>query len=345
MVRAPKPAPPGVDLIIVGAGPVGLFASYYAGFRGLRCLVFESLPFVGGQIATFYADSLLYDIPGFPRIRGGELVERLEAQARSFRTDILLDTRVVAIEKAPGGVRVRWQREAEATGSEASEARAVLLTTGIGRFAPQPIRHPAIEGWVGRGLDYHVASPDPFAGRRVLVAGGTQRGVELALELERAGAEVYLIHRRERLAVPPALREQLEAAAIRFLPYRELTGLDGGERVERALLSDRRDGATETIPADAVFPCFGYAAHKDALSSFGVPVSDGEIPVDSTMAAAEGVWAAGDAATYPGKVRVLAADFGEACTAVNNLAATLIPGASVFPGYSSHRGGQPADRG
>lgn len=334
------PGEPRLDLVIIGAGPVGLFAAYYAGFRALRCAILESLPFVGGQIATFYAENAIYDVPGFPEVTGAELIERLETQARSFDADLRLGARVVAVEKNAEGVRVRWREEGAASEADPLEANAVLLTTGIGRFAPQPIREPRIEAWVGRGVDYHVAEPARFTGRRVLVTGGTQRAVELSLALAEAGAQVRLIHRRERLAIPDALRSRLESSSVSFLPHRELAELEGRDSVATAVLTDRRDGSTERVPTDAVFPCFGYAAHKEALSTLGSEVRDGEIPVDSTMSAAEGVWAAGDAALYPGKVRVLAADFGEACTAVNNIAAAVIPGASVFPGYSSHRGGK-----
>jgi thioredoxin reductase (NADPH) len=348
-----QPAIPETELVIVGAGPVGLYAAYYAGFRALRCLVLESLPFVGGQIATFYPESLLYDVPGFPEIRGAELVERLAAQARGVGADIRLGVRVTGLERAHDRIRIRWRREndADAVGpiaaaptiiaAEGIETRAVLLTTGIGPFAPQAIPDPTIDAWRGKGLEYHVGDPGRFAGRRVLVAGGTQRGVELATSLAAARAQATLIHRRDRLAVPADLRARFDASEAVFLPFRELVGLEGGATVERAVVADRRDGTTEALAVDAVVPCFGWAAHDDATSAFPVPREDGAVPVDSTMAAAEGIWAAGDGATYPGKVRVLAADFGEACTAVNSVAASIVPGASVFPGYSSHRRGAP----
>jgi thioredoxin reductase (NADPH) len=217
----------------------------------------------------------------------------------------------------------------------------VLLTTGIGPFGPQTLPDPKIDAWRGKGLEYHVGDPGVFAGRRVLVAGGTQRGVELATSLAAARAHATLIHRRDRLAVPADLRARFDASEAVFLPFRELVALEGGATVERALVADRRDGATESLAVDAVVPCFGWVAHDDAMEAFPVPREGGAVRVDSTMAAAEGIWAAGDGAIYPGKVRLLAANFGEACTAVNNVAASVVPGASLFPGYSSHRRGAP----
>ena len=339
MTTRAQPEAGAPELVIVGAGPVGLFAAYYAGFRGLRWLILESLPFVGGQIATFYAQSAIYDVPGFPEVRGDELLQRLEAQARSFAGEIRLGTRVTGYERTKGGIRIAWSRENEECEPEPIEVPAILLTTGIGRFAPQPMPDPQIQSWNGKGLTYHLDDPTRLSGRRALVAGGTQRGVEIALALAEAGAETTLIHRRDRLAIPQDLRDRFDASAVSFRPHRELAAIEGSATVERAILSDRRDGTSETVEVDAIIPCFGFAAHRDDLAGRGTTAVDGAITVDSTMAAAPGVWAAGDAASYPGKVRVLAADFGEACTAVNNLTSALVPDAPVFPGYSSHRAG------
>lgn len=330
--------PETTEIVVVGAGPVGLYAAYYAGFRGLQCTVLEALPFVGGQISTFYADSLIYDVPGFPEIVAGELLDRLELQARRFDARIQLSARVTGLERDGDRTRVLWTREDAGT-NEILETRAVLLTTGIGRFAPQPLPDEAIDAWSGRGLHYTAPPPRELEGKRALVAGGTQRGVELALALAEARAQTILIHRRERLAIPTPLRDRLDSSNVQFLPHRELSALDGTSHVERATLTDRRDQTTETIPIDAVLPCFGFAAHRDALAGLEGVLDDGAVEVDSTMAAAPGVWAAGDAATYPGKVRVLASDFGEACTAVNNATVALFPDAPLFPGYSSHRDG------
>jgi thioredoxin reductase (NADPH) len=326
------------ELAIIGAGPVGLYAAYYAGFRGLSAVVLEATFNIGGQISAFYPESLLFDVPGFPSVRGVELVERLEQQVRQFEIQILLGARVSRLRPFGDGVRLTLEKEELPGEADALDARAVLLAVGIGRLAPQHIADPAIEKWLGHGLTYSLRDFARAAGSELLVVGGTQRGLEIALATAAAGARVTLIHRRERIVAPPALREQLATSAVRFLPFRELAELRGGSRVEHAILVDRRDGSREEIATDLVVPCYAFAATPDDVRGFGLRLDGDAAIVDSRMATSlPRVWAAGDGATYPGKVRVLAAEFGEACTAINNLTAGIRPGAPVFPGFSSHR--------
>jgi len=335
-----------VELAIVGAGPVGLYAAYYAGFRGLTTLVLETLPVIGGQITTFYPDSVLYDVPGFPAVAGREMVERLETQMRGFPVEVRLGEEVLDVGR-DGEVlvlRTLLHGGLDAPRQLAYPARSVLLCAGIGSFAPQPLPNPAIARFEGRGLTYHPPRGDAVRGEAVLVLGGAQHAVDTALRLATDGARVSLVHRRDRLAAPDGALERLASAGVAFVPFHDLAGLTGEDRIEAARLVDRRDGSEHDVAARLVVPCYGFHADASALGRFGVRREGDAVLVDSRMASdVPGIWAAGDGAVYPGKVRVLAADFGEACTAVNNVAAAVIPEAHVFPGYSSHRKG-PARR-
>jgi len=331
-----------VELAIVGAGPVGLYATYYAGFRGLTTLLLESLPIVGGQISTFYPDEIIYDVAGFPEIRGQELVARLIAQADRFPRRTVLGEEVTAIEKRDGMFHLTSLATGRAAGRPARvhAARAVLLTAGIGSFSPQRLVDPTVARFEGAGVTYYDPDAAAARGAHVLVIGGSRRAVELALRLSPDAAAVTLAHRRDRLQVDPPTRARLDAPPVRFLPFREIERLEGGERVARASLIDRRDGSRIEVETTLVVLCYGFHARAEALARFGVALEGDAVRVDSRMASnVAGIYAAGDGATYPGKVRVLAADFGEACTAINNIAAAIVPGASVFPGYSSHRRG------
>jgi thioredoxin reductase (NADPH) len=332
------------ELVIVGAGPVGLYACYYAGFRGLDTVVLETLPFAGGQIAAFYPEAEIFDAPGFPSVRGRDLAAALEQQARQFGAALRFACEVRSISRDGDRLQVELHGSSEdPSSSERLSARAVLLTAGIGPFSAQHIKDAAIDRFEGRGLLYGEPAADAVRGRRIMVLGGSPYAVESALAASRSGADVVLVHRRDRLAPTAGTADALAREGVRFLPFRELVSLEGGDAVRAAVLADRRSGATETHEVDLVLPRFGVAARGDALGPLGAS-SEGTVAVDSRMATAlPGVWAAGDVADYPGKVKVLAAAFGEACTAVNNIAHELIPGASVFPGYSSHARG-PARR-
>ena len=330
---------------IVGAGPVGLYAAYYAGFRSLGCTILDALPFVGGQIAAFYADRTIYDVPGFTGIEGGRLVERLELQARAFGPQLKLESEVTGLSRSHAGIHLHWRPAGSQEAPQSLGCDAVLLTTGIGCFAPQPLPLPDAERWLGRGLEYRTGDASRFQGKRVLIMGGTAHAVEFSLGIAETAAEVTLVHRRDRLPISESLRHRLDASSVHFLGGWDLEALEGTERLRSATLRARGGEDSMRMETDCLVPCFGFAARRPDAQQFGVPCEKGLYPVDSTMAAGDGIWAAGDAADYPGKVRVLAADFGEACTAVNNLAATLVPGARVFPGYTSHAEDHPRTEG
>lgn len=342
----PSSRPPEAELAIVGAGPVGLYAAYYAGFRGLTTVVFETLPMVGGQITTFYPNTPIFDAPGFPSVTGAELVQRLHRQASAFPITFRLGEEVSAVAREGEMLRVDTRRTGTAASSgqgatSVLRVRALLVAAGIGSFSPQRIPDPNLASFEGRGLSYVPPLPEEVRGENVLVLGGTERAIDVAVMLAATAASVTLVHRRDRLPVPDEVRQRLDASPVRFVPFRELSALHGSGTVASATLVDRRNGSEQQLEVARVVPCYGFHADAASLGRFGARVEDGAILVDSRMASDRpGIWAAGDGASYPGKVRVLAADFGEACTAVNNIAAAILPGAHVFPGYSSHRKGE-----
>jgi thioredoxin reductase (NADPH) len=330
------------ELAIVGAGPIGLYAAYYAGFRGLDTVVFDALPLAGGQISAFYPDTTIYDVAGFPAVSGRELIDRLLAQARLPSVALHLGEEVMTVERAGETLVLETKRTDGTARPLRYRVRALLVAAGIGSFAPQRLKEPALARFEGNGLAYFAPSPDEVRGRTVVVLGGTERAVDVAVALSSAASRVSLVHRRDRLPVGDDVRARLEASAVHFLPFRELVAIAGQARVEGLTLTDRRDGSSETLAANLVVACYGFHADAGALARFGVRRDGDAIVVDSRMASdIPGIYAAGDGATYPGKVRVLSADFGEACTAINNIAAAIVPGANLFPGYSSHRKGAP----
>ena len=177
------------DLLVIGAGPTGLFATYYAGFRGLRVAVVDSLPGFGGQITAMYPEKQILDGAGFPSIKGRDLVDGLVAQASTAHPEYFLDRTAVGLEQDDDGVTVRLDDDTEI------RAGAVLVTAGIGKFSPRPL--PAGEGWLGRGLEFFVPSFQPYAAKDVVIVGGGDSAFDWALHLEPVARSVTLVHRRE----------------------------------------------------------------------------------------------------------------------------------------------------
>jgi len=319
------------DVLIVGGGPTGLFAAYYAGFRGLRTSIVDSLPELGGQVAAMYPEKPIYDVAGFPKVTGRELVDRLVEQAGRYRPEVHLEepVRLIRREAERGFTVVSDRRE--------HRARVILITAGIGMF--QPKRVAAFAEYEERGLVYFVRKMEPYRGKRILIVGGGDSAVDWALNLHPIASEVTLIHRRDVFRAHEDSLRQLREAPVKVRTPYELRSIRGDGKVEEAIIYHNQTRAEETLQVDAIVAAVGFVADIGPLSSWGLDLDSHSIVVNSRMETSEpGIYAAGDIVSYPGKVRLIATDFGEAATAVNNAAHYLNPTAAVFPGYSTHKG-------
>ncbi|MEY7972816.1 NAD(P)/FAD-dependent oxidoreductase [Saccharomonospora xinjiangensis] len=320
-----------VDLLVVGAGPTGLYAAYYAGFRGMSVAVVDSLPEAGGQVTAMYPEKMIYDVAGFPAVRGRDLVKGLVEQASQWNPTYLLGRRAHKLHSADDGddgLRVVLEDGASVS------ARAVLVTAGIGEFTPRPL--PSGQGWLGRGLVHFVPALDAHAGQDVVVVGGGDSAFDWALALRPIASSVTLVHRRARFRAAESIVRQAYAEGVRVMTDAEVVALRGDANDLLAEVDVAVGGDRVTLPAQTVVAALGFTADLGPIESWGLGVKRRAIRVDTTMATArEGVYAAGDVATYPGKVKLIATGFGEAATAVNNIAVALNPGAKLFPGHSS----------
>ncbi|MGV9363378.1 NAD(P)/FAD-dependent oxidoreductase [Amycolatopsis sp. NPDC003731] len=318
------------DIVIIGAGPTGLFAAYYAGFRGLSMAVVDSLPEPGGQVTAMYPEKMIYDVGGFAEVRGRDLIEGLVQQAAPFKPKYLLGRKAEKLEPAADGVELTLD------GGETLRARAVLITAGIGEFTPRPL--PAGDGWLGRGMVHFVPSLQAHAGQHVVVVGGGDSAFDWILALHPVAASVTLVHRRAKFRAAESIVRQARELGTRIITDAEVTRFveapDGS--LEAVDVSIKGSGE-ERLPANAVVAALGFTADLGPIESWGLEIHHRAIAVDSTMATArERVYAAGDVAAYPGKVKLIATGFGEAATAVNNIAVALDPDAHLFPGHSSN---------
>jgi len=318
-----------VDLALIGAGPAGLYAAYYAGFRGLSTVIIDSLDEPGGQISALYPEKLIYDVAGFPAVTGRELVDRLMTQAGAYDPHYLLGHRAERLEPlAEGGFHVGTHR------GVLVRARAVIITGGIGTFKPRPL--PGGSDWEGRGLVYFVRELETMRDRRVLVVGGGDSAVDWALTLVDLAASVTLVHRRDGFRAHEDSVRRLKDSTVDVRTFHEVVRIEGGERVERVVVTDNRTDVQTTLEVDAIVAALGFTADLGPLRSWDIAHDGRQLVVDTRCATSmPGVFAAGDVTTYEGKVPLIAVGFGEAATAVNNAAALLDPTARVAPGHSS----------
>ncbi|HET8684205.1 MAG TPA: NAD(P)/FAD-dependent oxidoreductase [Micromonosporaceae bacterium] len=319
-----------IDLAIVGAGPTGLFAAYYAGFRGLSTAIVDALPEPGGQITAMYPEKLIFDVAGFPSIKGRDLVTNLVQQAAQFNPEYLLDVRAEKLSYEDGKPLLALSN------GDQLHCGAVLVTGGMGSFTPRPL--PAARAFNGTGLVYFVPHLDDLAGHDVVIVGGGDSAFDWALALEPIAKSVTLIHRRDKFRAHASTVARVQALPVEIIVNAEVTRVLGDDRITGVEVVQR--GQTpRTLPADTVVAALGFTADLGPLAEWGLELDKRHILVDSTMATNRPrIFAAGDIAEYPGKVRLIATGFGEAATAVNNAAVVIDPSAHLFPGHSSDAG-------
>ena len=314
------------DLLIIGAGPTGLFAAYYAGFRGHRVAVVDSLPELGGQITAMYPEKQIFDVAGFPAVKGRILVDALVEQAATAKPEYLLDRTATGLVHDDDGVSVTCDDGTEI------RAGAVLITAGIGKFSPRPL--PAGEGWLGRGMEFFVPSFEPYAGKDVVIVGGGDSAFDWALHLQGSARSIALVHRRDAFRAHERTVQQVMESDVDIITKAQVTELRGDGTLESVVIDV--DGETVTRPAQALVAALGFVADLGPLQHWGIEVEKRHVVVDSAMRTnLPRVFAAGDITEYDGKVRLIAVGFGEAATAVNNATVAIDPTAHVFPGHSS----------
>lgn len=318
-----------VDVLVVGAGPVGLYAAYCAGFRDLSVALIDSLPEPGGQVSALYPEKMIYDIAGYPAVRGRDLVHNLVAQAGRFSPAFLLGQSAEALHRQDDGTL-----EVTTSSGQVVRSRAIVVTGGIGTFTPRPL--PVGAEFEGKGLSYFVPRLDEHAGRDVVIVGGGDSAFDWALSLQPIARSVTLVHRRETFRAHEYTVRQVREAGVPILTSSTVAAIRGDGQVAEIDVAHVKTKAVCTLPAQSVVAALGFLADLGALETWGLQIQGRRIEVDSRMATSvPGVYAAGDIADYPGKVRLISVGFGEAATAVNNAAVTLDPGAELFPGHST----------
>jgi thioredoxin reductase (NADPH) len=327
------------DVAIIGAGPTGLFAAFECGMLKLGSVLIDALEEVGGQCAALYPEKPIFDIPGHPAIEAGALIAQLEEQIAPFAPGRLLGRRVVALEGAPGRFTLRTDRD------DVVVARAVIIAAGAGAFGPNRPPLDGLSAFEASGaVQYYVRRREDFRGRRVVIAGGGDSAVDWALQLKDVAERVYVIHRRAKFRAAPESATQLDAAAARgeiemVIPY-QLQGLRGeGGRLAGVEVADL-DGHVRVLPADRLLPFFGLAMDLGPIAGWGLALERNHVTV--TPATCEtsvpGIFAIGDVASYPGKLKLILQGFSEAAMAAHAIHPIARPGEALHFEYSTTKG-------
>ncbi|TVX93440.1 NAD(P)/FAD-dependent oxidoreductase [Paenibacillus agilis] len=320
-----------VDMIIIGGGPAGMFAGFYAGMRSASARIIDSMPQLGGQLAALYPEKYIYDVAGFPKVTAQELVDRLKDQMSAFPVDVKLEEKVLQVIKED-------ERQFKVVTNKGEHiGRSVIIAGGVGSFEPRKLDLPEAATFEGKGLHYFIGDLQSFAGQDVVVCGGGDSAVDWSLMLEGVANSVTIIHRRDKFRAHEHSVENLMKSSVNVLTFMDVKQLGGDDRLKEITIANNRTGEEKRIACDALIVNYGFVSSLGPVSEWGLDIEKGSICVDTKMQTnIPGIFAAGDITTYPGKLKLIAVGLGEAPTAINNAKVYIDPSAKLSPGHSSN---------
>ena len=307
------------DITIIGAGPVGLFASTYAHMRQAKTQIIESLPEIGGQVGTLYPTKKIYDVAGFAGISGEHLVKQLSNQASQFNPDIKLNETVLSFVKEADFFKIQ-------TSKRITYSRTIIITAGIGSFQPRKLTIPNATEFEDQSLFYNISNPDNFSNKEIAIAGGGDSAIDWANELSIITNQIHMIHRRDTFrALEYSVSKLKETNTIFETPF-VIQSLSKKEGRLAILLKHSKDNINKTIIVDNLLVNYGYLSDNKIIRKWGLRMNKKLLSVNSEMeTSTPGIFAAGDIVSYPGKVALIASGFGEAPTAVTSALSYINP--------------------
>lgn len=333
------------DAVIVGAGPVGLFAVFQLGMLKMRTHVVDALDAIGGQLTALYPEKPIYDIPGFPRILAADLVDRLAEQAEPFHPHFHMGVTVDSLVRLPahetGGER--W--EVGLSDGRTVLAPVVIIAAGSGAFGPNRPPLAGLERFEGKSVFYYVKKREDYRGRSVVIAGGGDAAVDWAISLSEVAGKVTLVHRRPKFRAAPEsearLKKLSDAGVVELVVPYQLHALEGSEdgRLTGVAVS-AMDGRIRVLEADRLLPFFGLAGDLGPIARWGLEMAGTQIAVAAGSQATNlpGVFAIGDVSSYPGKLKLILQGFAEAAQAAQSAYSVAFPGAALHFTHSTSSG-------
>ena len=327
------------DVVIIGAGPMGLFAVFECGMLKMKCHVIDSLEHIGGQLTALYPEKPIYDIPGYPVILAGDLAVQLEEQAKPFSPVYHLKQQVAGLKRRDDG-----RYEVTTASGVVINCVAVVIAAGAGAFGPNRPPLDDIQLYEGKSVFYMVRRRQDFTGKTVMIAGGGDSAVDWAISLAEVAEKIYFVHRRDKFRAAPESIDKLQAIAKTgkvemVIPY-QLHKLVGTNGVLSAVELADMDGKTKTVKADVLLPLFGIVPQLGVLANWGINIEHHHIPIDPSTQQTNlpAVFAIGDIATYPRKLKLILAGFSEAAMAAHAIYPLVHPGQELHFVYSTTQG-------
>lgn len=322
------------DTTIIGAGPTGLYASFYAGMREMSVKIIDSLAELGGQVSALYPEKYIYDVAGFPQVLGKDLVAACAEQGLQFGPTVSLGEKVEHLEKKDDGTFVLR------TDKHEHKTKTIIIAAGVGAFAPRKLpKMPELDVLESKCLYYFVKSLEVFRGKELLIVGGGDSALDWALNLELMASKITLIHRRDKWRAHEDSVNKLMRSSVDVRTFHEVRSVDHtDDSIRSVTIYDNRSQEETVLNTDAMILSLGFIANIGPIREWGLEIVDGGIAVDTTMQTSiPGIYAAGDVTRYRGKLNLIATGFGEAATAANYAKNFIDPHSRVFPGHSSEK--------
>ncbi len=327
------------DVMIIGAGSSGLFAAFKCGTLGMKCHIVDSLEHIGGQCAALYPEKPIYDIPSHPAISAKELIERLEIQANQFAPVYHLNQTVEKLKQ-----KDKYFYEAKTSTDTVIESKAVIIAAGAGVFSPNRPPIDNLESYEGKSVFYTVKNRDDFNGKTLVITGGGDSAVDWVVSLADVAKKIYFVHRRDKFRAAPASIKKLEALVKtgkieKIIPY-QLHKLSGSDGFLKTVELINLDGRKKTLEADILLPFFGLSPQLGNITKWGLHIDNHQIPVNPSTQQTNltSVFAIGDIATYPQKLKLILTGFSEAAMAAHAIYPLVFPEKELHFVYSTMKG-------
>ncbi len=326
------------DVVIIGAGPTGLFAIFECGMLGLSTIVVDSLPHIGGQCTALYPEKPIYDIPAYPSILAGDLIEKLEAQAAPFRPQYLLNQQVVSVSGKAGEFTLVTSQ------NHTIKAKAIIIAGGAGSFGPNKPPLDSLDQFEGTSIFYSIRRKEDLRGKHIMIAGGGDSAIDWALALAEQSASLHLVHRRDKFRAAPASLDHLKTLiqvgkVTVHTPY-QLSSLNGENGQLKQVTIKDLDDQEISINIDVLLPLFGLSTTLGPIAEWGLSLDRNHITVHPTTMQTniKGIYTIGDMAQYEHKLKLILTGFAEAAQAAHSIRHQIYPDQELHFEYSTTKG-------